>query len=116
MNTETGFAYCNNSSCLLEDLLPLCLQWRQNQSKMYSKVYLEIIQGFSHLSILYKYKYICQTENNEGVTEVKVVITVEGGPGAPVASVSATEMTVVEGHTVTMECQASGRTFSCLCF
>ncbi|KAM7418820.1 hypothetical protein PAMA_016107 [Pampus argenteus] len=52
--------------------------------------------------------YICQAENNEGVTEVKVVIIVEGGPGAPVASVSATEMTVVEGHTVSMECQASG--------
>ncbi|XP_042247451.1 basement membrane-specific heparan sulfate proteoglycan core protein-like [Thunnus maccoyii] len=52
--------------------------------------------------------YICQAENNEGVTEVKVVITVEGGPGAPLASVSATEMTVVEGQTVTMECQASG--------
>ncbi|KAF7654921.1 hypothetical protein LDENG_00063270 [Lucifuga dentata] len=52
--------------------------------------------------------YICKAENNEGVTEVKVEIVVEGGPGAPVASVSATEMTVVEGHTVIMECQASG--------
>ncbi|XP_028315999.1 secreted immunoglobulin domain 4 isoform X2 [Gouania willdenowi] len=52
--------------------------------------------------------YICQAENNEGVTEVKVGITVEGGLGAPVASVSATEMTVVDGHTVVMECQASG--------
>ncbi|XP_036964541.1 basement membrane-specific heparan sulfate proteoglycan core protein-like isoform X1 [Acanthopagrus latus] len=52
--------------------------------------------------------YICQGVNNEGVTEVKVEIVVEGGLGAPVASVGATEMTVVEGHTVTMECQASG--------
>ncbi|XP_041789973.1 basement membrane-specific heparan sulfate proteoglycan core protein-like [Chelmon rostratus] len=52
--------------------------------------------------------YICQAENNEGVTEVKVEVVVEGGLGAPVASVSATEMTVVEGQTVTFECQASG--------
>uniref|UniRef100_A0A3B4U3H7 Basement membrane-specific heparan sulfate proteoglycan core protein-like n=1 Tax=Seriola dumerili TaxID=41447 RepID=A0A3B4U3H7_SERDU len=52
--------------------------------------------------------YICQAVNNEGVTEVKVEIIVEGGAGAPVAVVSNTEMTVVEGHVVTMECQASG--------
>nr|XP_020476656.1 basement membrane-specific heparan sulfate proteoglycan core protein-like [Monopterus albus] len=52
--------------------------------------------------------YICQAENNEGVTEGKVEITVEGGPGAPVASVSSTEMTAVEGQSVTIECQASG--------
>ncbi|XP_038585960.1 basement membrane-specific heparan sulfate proteoglycan core protein-like isoform X1 [Micropterus salmoides] len=53
--------------------------------------------------------YICQAENNEGVTEVKIDIIVEGGLGAPVASVSTTEMTVVEGHTVTMSCRASGK-------
>ncbi|XP_008299731.1 secreted immunoglobulin domain 4 [Stegastes partitus] len=52
--------------------------------------------------------YICQAVNSEGITEVKVDIVVEGGLGAPVATVSATEMTVVEGHTVVMECQASG--------
>ncbi|XP_040002961.1 basement membrane-specific heparan sulfate proteoglycan core protein-like, partial [Xiphias gladius] len=52
--------------------------------------------------------YICQAESSEGVTEVKIQIIVEGGPGAPVAIVSAAKMTVVEGHTVTMECQASG--------
>ena len=51
------------------------------------------------------------------MTEVKVEIVVEGGLGAPVASVGATEMTVVEGHTVTMECQASGKmcVFVCVC-
>lgn len=54
--------------------------------------------------------YICQAENSEGMTEIKVELFVEGGPGAPVASVSATEMTVVEGHTVTMACRASGKT------
>ncbi|XP_040892841.1 basement membrane-specific heparan sulfate proteoglycan core protein-like [Toxotes jaculatrix] len=52
--------------------------------------------------------YICQAENNEGITEVKVEVTVEGVPGSPVAVVTNTEMTVVEGQTVTMECQASG--------
>uniref|UniRef100_A0A672GMG4 Basement membrane-specific heparan sulfate proteoglycan core protein-like n=1 Tax=Salarias fasciatus TaxID=181472 RepID=A0A672GMG4_SALFA len=52
--------------------------------------------------------YICHAENTEGVAEVKVGVVVEGGLGAPVASVSATEMTVIEGHTVVMECQASG--------
>ncbi|CAK6968387.1 basement membrane-specific heparan sulfate proteoglycan core protein-like [Scomber scombrus] len=52
--------------------------------------------------------YVCQAENNEGMTEVKVAITVESGPGAPVASVSSAEMTVVEGQIVIMECQASG--------
>ncbi|GAA6219997.1 basement membrane-specific heparan sulfate proteoglycan core protein-like [Lates japonicus] len=52
--------------------------------------------------------YICQAENNEGVTEVKVEIIVEGGPGAPVATVNPAEITAVEGNAVTIECQASG--------
>lgn len=53
--------------------------------------------------------YICQGVNNEGVSEAKVEIVVEGGLGAPVASVSSTEMRVVEGQSVTMECVASGK-------
>ncbi|XP_061577267.1 basement membrane-specific heparan sulfate proteoglycan core protein-like isoform X2 [Cololabis saira] len=52
--------------------------------------------------------YICQAENSEGVSEVKVGLVVEGLPGAPMASVSSAKMTVVEGQTVTMECQATG--------
>lgn len=60
--------------------------------------------------------YICQAENNEGVTEAKIEITVEMEPGAPVASVSTTEMTVVEGRTVTIECQATGKASGCLCY
>ncbi|XP_018535277.1 basement membrane-specific heparan sulfate proteoglycan core protein [Lates calcarifer] len=52
--------------------------------------------------------YICQAENNEGVTEVKVEIIVEGGLGAPVATVNPVEITAVEGNAVTIECQASG--------
>ncbi|XP_040042173.2 secreted immunoglobulin domain 4 [Gasterosteus aculeatus] len=52
--------------------------------------------------------YICQAENNEGVTEVKVQVIVVGQPGAPLATVGTTEMTVVEGQTITMECEATG--------
>ncbi|XP_028999297.1 basement membrane-specific heparan sulfate proteoglycan core protein-like [Betta splendens] len=52
--------------------------------------------------------YVCQAENTEGVTEAKIEISVEMEPGAPLASVSTTEMTVVEGRTVTLECQATG--------
>lgn len=48
------------------------------------------------------------------MTEVKVEVSVEGGLGAPVASVSTKEMTVVEGHTVTVVCQASGKMFPCV--
>lgn len=58
--------------------------------------------------------YICQAENSEGITEVKVEIFVEGGPGVPVASVSPRELTAVEGHTVVLVCQASGK-FCCMC-
>lgn len=53
--------------------------------------------------------YICQAENSEGIAEIKFELFVEGGPGAPVASVSTTDMTVVEGHTVSVACQASGK-------
>ncbi|XP_041838130.1 basement membrane-specific heparan sulfate proteoglycan core protein-like [Melanotaenia boesemani] len=52
--------------------------------------------------------YICQAENNEGMSEVKIQIIVEGPPGSPVASVTVEEITAVEGQTVTMECQARG--------
>ncbi|KAJ0050453.1 hypothetical protein NL108_003679, partial [Boleophthalmus pectinirostris] len=52
--------------------------------------------------------YLCQAENTEGMSEGKVDIIVEGGPGAPVASVSPTQLTAIEGHTVTMQCHATG--------
>lgn len=41
-------------------------------------------------------------------------IFVEGGLGAPLASVNTREMTVVEGHTVTMVCHATGMGFPSL--
>ncbi|XP_015822768.1 basement membrane-specific heparan sulfate proteoglycan core protein [Nothobranchius furzeri] len=52
--------------------------------------------------------YICQAGNNVGVSEAKVEIIVGRLLGAPVASVNTAEMTVTEGQSVTMECQASG--------
>ncbi|XP_068178244.1 basement membrane-specific heparan sulfate proteoglycan core protein-like [Antennarius striatus] len=52
--------------------------------------------------------YVCQAENTEGFTEVKVEIIAEGALEAPVASVNTTEITVVEGHAVSMECVATG--------
>ncbi|XP_072319570.1 basement membrane-specific heparan sulfate proteoglycan core protein-like [Eucyclogobius newberryi] len=52
--------------------------------------------------------YLCRAENTEGMSEVKVEIIVEGGPGVPIASVSATQVTAIEGHTITMQCQATG--------
>ncbi|KAK7930149.1 hypothetical protein WMY93_006544 [Mugilogobius chulae] len=41
--------------------------------------------------------YFCQAENTEGMSESKVEIIVEGGPGAPEASVSPTQMTASRG-------------------
>ncbi|XP_037103198.1 basement membrane-specific heparan sulfate proteoglycan core protein-like [Syngnathus acus] len=52
--------------------------------------------------------YICQAENTVGKTEVKLEVIMGGGPGAPIASVSHKEMTVVEGRSVTIRCQATG--------
>lgn len=49
------------------------------------------------------------------MSDVKIEINVEVEPGAPVASVSTTEMTAVEGHTVTIGCQASGKLPIYLC-
>lgn len=48
------------------------------------------------------------------MTEVKVQVIVVGQPGAPVATVGTTEMTVVEGQTITMECEATGRMSVCV--
>lgn len=52
--------------------------------------------------------YLCQAENAAGMTEGKVKIIVEEVPGTPAASVSPTQLTAIEGHTVTMQCHATG--------
>nr|XP_046191988.1 basement membrane-specific heparan sulfate proteoglycan core protein-like [Oncorhynchus gorbuscha] len=61
--------------------------------------------------------YVCQAQNTEGVAEIKVEVIVEGGQGAanaPKATVSMAEVTAVEGHMVTMQCQATGFHPTCL--
>uniref|UniRef100_A0A8C6S6Q1 Ig-like domain-containing protein n=1 Tax=Neogobius melanostomus TaxID=47308 RepID=A0A8C6S6Q1_9GOBI len=52
--------------------------------------------------------YLCQAENTQGMTEGKIEIIVAGGPGTPMASVTPTQLTAIQGRTVTMECRATG--------
>ena len=55
--------------------------------------------------------YVCTARNNEGSSETKVEVTVEGGsqvPSAPRASVPEPLMVVVEGQTATLHCEAHG--------
>ncbi|XP_029013106.1 basement membrane-specific heparan sulfate proteoglycan core protein isoform X4 [Betta splendens] len=55
--------------------------------------------------------YVCIARNNEGTTETKVEVTVEGSfqaPSAPRASVPVPQMIVVEGETPTLRCEAHG--------
>ncbi|XP_069566959.1 basement membrane-specific heparan sulfate proteoglycan core protein isoform X4 [Brachyistius frenatus] len=55
--------------------------------------------------------YVCAARNNEGTTETKVEVVVEGGsqgPTVPRASVPEPLMVVVEGQTTTLHCEAHG--------
>ncbi|XP_069382459.1 basement membrane-specific heparan sulfate proteoglycan core protein isoform X24 [Paralichthys olivaceus] len=55
--------------------------------------------------------YVCTARNNEGSTETKVEVLVEGGsqvPSVPRASVPEPLMIVVEGQTATLRCEAHG--------
>lgn len=55
--------------------------------------------------------YVCTARNNEGTTETKVEVIIEGGsqvPSAPRASVPEPQMVVVEGQTATLHCEAHG--------
>lgn len=56
--------------------------------------------------------FVCQAQNREGSAEGKVELTMVGGVSAgtlPQASVSDTDLTGVEGRTVTMHCHATGK-------
>lgn len=56
--------------------------------------------------------YICTARNNEGSTETRVEVIVEGGsqvPAVPRASVPEALMVVVEGQTATLRCEAHGK-------
>ncbi|XP_034151976.1 basement membrane-specific heparan sulfate proteoglycan core protein isoform X5 [Esox lucius] len=55
--------------------------------------------------------YVCSARNNEGTTETKVEVVVEGGtqvPTFPRATVPEPLMVVVEGQTTTLRCDAHG--------
>ncbi|XP_036844476.1 basement membrane-specific heparan sulfate proteoglycan core protein isoform X1 [Oncorhynchus mykiss] len=55
--------------------------------------------------------YVCTARNNEGTTETRVEVIVEGGaqvPTSPRASVPEPLMVVVEGQTTTLRCDAHG--------
>uniref|UniRef100_A0A673N5J0 Cell adhesion molecule-related/down-regulated by oncogenes n=1 Tax=Sinocyclocheilus rhinocerous TaxID=307959 RepID=A0A673N5J0_9TELE len=55
--------------------------------------------------------YVCTAQNNQGTTETRVEVFVEGGPQVPTvprASVREPMIVVVEGSTTTLHCDAHG--------
>ncbi|XP_067302205.1 basement membrane-specific heparan sulfate proteoglycan core protein isoform X7 [Pseudorasbora parva] len=55
--------------------------------------------------------YVCTAQNNQGTTETRIEVYVEGGPQVPTvprASVREPMMVVVEGSTATLHCDAHG--------
>lgn len=55
---------------------------------------------------------MCTARNNEGSTETKVEVVVQGGfqaTSAPRSSVPEPMMLVVEGETATLRCEAHGK-------
>ncbi|XP_016315955.1 basement membrane-specific heparan sulfate proteoglycan core protein isoform X2 [Sinocyclocheilus anshuiensis] len=55
--------------------------------------------------------YVCTVQNNQGTTETRVEVFVEGGPQVPTvprASVREPMIVVVEGSTATLHCDAHG--------
>lgn len=56
--------------------------------------------------------YVCTARNNEGTSENRVEVIVEGNsrlPTVPRASVPEPLMVVVEGQTATLRCDAHGK-------
>ncbi|XP_051993618.1 basement membrane-specific heparan sulfate proteoglycan core protein-like [Xyrauchen texanus] len=53
--------------------------------------------------------FVCRAQSKEGLSEERVELKLEGGADMmPQASVTNTDLTAVEGHTVTMHCHATG--------
>ncbi|XP_053472308.1 basement membrane-specific heparan sulfate proteoglycan core protein [Ictalurus furcatus] len=52
--------------------------------------------------------FVCRAQNKDGTSEEKVELKVEGVAIEPKATVDQTDLTAVEGQTVTMKCQATG--------
>uniref|UniRef100_A0A7N8XAL3 Heparan sulfate proteoglycan 2 n=1 Tax=Mastacembelus armatus TaxID=205130 RepID=A0A7N8XAL3_9TELE len=77
---------------------------------------IELYQLFSLVQILVARRedsgtYVCTARSNEGTTESKVEVIVEGGsqvPSVPRASVPEPLMVVVDGQTATLRCEAHG--------
>ncbi len=56
--------------------------------------------------------FVCRAQSREGLAEGKVELRMEGGAsagGSPQASVTETDLTAVEGQSVTMHCHATGK-------
>ncbi|KAG1955769.1 basement membrane-specific heparan sulfate proteoglycan core protein-like [Pimephales promelas] len=53
-------------------------------------------------------RFVCRAQSGEGHAEGRVELELEGGASAPQASVSNTDLTAVEGQSVTMHCNATG--------
>ncbi|KAK7165613.1 hypothetical protein R3I93_005624 [Phoxinus phoxinus] len=52
--------------------------------------------------------FVCRARSGEGLAEGWVELELEGGASAPQASVTNTDVTAVEGQSVTMHCNATG--------
>ncbi|XP_067259418.1 basement membrane-specific heparan sulfate proteoglycan core protein-like [Chanodichthys erythropterus] len=52
--------------------------------------------------------FVCRAQSREGLAEGRVELELEGGASAPQASVTDTDLTAVEGQSVTMHCHATG--------
>ncbi|XP_067296718.1 basement membrane-specific heparan sulfate proteoglycan core protein-like [Pseudorasbora parva] len=52
--------------------------------------------------------FVCRAQSREGLAEGQVELKLEGGASYPQASVTVTELTAVEGQSVSMHCHATG--------
>ncbi|XDV16920.1 hypothetical protein PO909_016426 [Leuciscus waleckii] len=52
--------------------------------------------------------FVCRAQSGEGLAEGRVELELEGGASAPQASVANTDLTAVEGQSITMHCNATG--------
>ncbi|KAK2909517.1 hypothetical protein QQF64_000355 [Cirrhinus molitorella] len=52
--------------------------------------------------------FVCRAQSREGLAEGRVELRLEGGASFPQASVTETDLTAVEGQSVTMHCHATG--------
>ncbi|ROL54822.1 Basement membrane-specific heparan sulfate proteoglycan core protein [Anabarilius grahami] len=52
--------------------------------------------------------FVCRAQSREGLAEGRVELELEGGASGPQASVTDTDLTAVEGQSVTMHCYATG--------